>query len=343
MPLRRRVAPMSAYSPALAELRRDIDHVLLGFLGSRRSELSESALLVGEIERIIRAGGKRVRPLFCYWGYRAAGAGHAEAIVEAAAALELLHTFALIHDDVMDASAERRGVPSVHASHDVSTAILAGDLALVLADDLLMSAKFPPETAAAAFHVYSRMRREVIAGQFLDVRSAQEQIDEATARRIAVLKSGRYSVMEPLLVGATLGGAGAGIRDALASFGEPLGEAFQLRDDVLGLFGDAAVTGKPVDSDIRQGKRHLLFAKTVRSLGDGERDFFLARWGAVDLTDAEIGRLRGLVETSGAHTEVEHLIAELHGSALAALSAITDAEAPAALEELATLIVARDS
>ena len=128
---------MTHFAPRFEELRQDVDRVLLDFLATHGAELAESKVLFDEIERMVRSGGKRIRPCFAYWGYRAAGRPHDDQMVVAAAALELLHTFALIHDDVMDGALERRGSPTVHAAHDVSTAILAGDLALVLADDLL--------------------------------------------------------------------------------------------------------------------------------------------------------------------------------------------------------------
>lgn len=330
------------FEPQFEDLRQDVDGVLLDFLVARRAELDESRVLFDEIERMVRAGGKRIRPLFAYWGYRSAGRPHDRQIVTAAAALELLHTFALIHDDVMDGTRERRGHPTVHVAHDVSTAILAGDLALVLADDLLMSAEFATGPARAAFDVYSRMRREVIAGQLLDLRTADSRIDEDRARRIAVLKSGRYSVMEPLLVGASLGEVPPETQEMLARFGEPLGEAFQLKDDLLGIFGDPAVTGKPVDSDIREGKRNLLFVKTVAALEGDDLSFFRDRWGADDLTAEEIMRLRDLVGSSGARDAVEALVLELRLNAENALGPGIDAEAEAALHELVSVVVARD-
>lgn len=333
---------MIRFAPPFEDLRQDVDRVLLDFLDANRAELAESIVLFDEIERIVRAGGKRIRPCFAYWGYRAAGQEHSDEMVVAAAALELLHTFALIHDDVMDGASERRGSPTVHAAHDLSTAILAGDLALVLADDLLLRATFPAEPAKNAFDVYSRMRREVIAGQYLDLRSSDADVDEDRARRIAILKSGRYSVMEPLLVGAAFAGAPEGLREQLAAFGEPLGEAFQLKDDLLGIFGDSTATGKPVDSDIREGKRNLLFAKTVGALDGDDLEFYRSRWGARDLTGPEVERLRDLVESSGARKSVEELILELRFDAERALGGRVDPEAEVALRELVAMAVSRD-
>ena len=320
-----------------------MDRVLVDFLGARRAELEESKVLFDEIERMVRAGGKRVRPLFAYWGHRASGRPHDDRMVVAAAALELLHTFALIHDDVMDGADERRGHPTVHAAHDVSTAILAGDLALVLADDLLMSAGFPADPSRAAFDVYSRMRREVIAGQFLELRTTADEVDESHARRVAILKSGRYSVMEPLLVGASLGEASPEVREMLGRFGEPLGEAFQLKDDLLGLFGDPSVTGKPIDSDIREGKHNLLFVKTIEALEGQDLSFFRKRWGGADLTESEVAELRALVEASGARRVVEELVIELRLDAENSLGPGIDDEAESALRELVGMVVARES
>ena len=333
---------MTFFSPPFEELRQQVDDVMLRFLAESRRELAESQALFDEIERMVRAGGKRIRPSFCYWGYRAAGMAHDDRVVTAAAALELLHTFALIHDDVMDEAAERRGLPTVHASHDVPTAILAGDLALVLADDLLMKASEGTDALARTFEIYSRMRREVIAGQFLDIRSAHEVIDEGRARRIAVLKSGRYSVVEPLLVGAAFAGAEPELCETLTAFGEPLGEAFQLKDDLLGIFGDPSATGKPIDSDIREGKRNLLFAKTIAALTGPDRDFFVERWGGADLDGDEIERLRSLVRSSGAKDAVEELVLELRFDAENALGDDIEPAARAALEELVSVAVARD-
>ena len=154
--------------------------------------------------------------------------------------------------------------------------------------------------------------------------------------------SGRYSVVEPLLVGAALAGADPKLCDMLAAFGEPLGEAFQLKDDLLGIFGDPTTTGKPIDSDIREGKRNLLFAKTTAALAGPDRDFFVARWGGADLGEDEVDRLRSLVKSSGAKRAVEELVLELRFDAENALGEDIEPGARAALEELVAVVVARD-
>ncbi len=217
----------------------------------------EAADMVDELRRLVAAGGKRIRPAFCYWGYRAAGGDDGEPIVRAAAALELFHTFALIHDDVMDESETRRGQPSTYARfagaragepgalrYGRSVAVLAGDLAAVLADEALIGSGFPPERLLPALRRYARMREEVAAGQFLDVRGAAAA-GKASAGRVASLKTGAYTVEGPLHIGALLAGGSAELLAALSGFARPLGRAFQFRDDVLD-HGEGAVPGATV-------------------------------------------------------------------------------------------------
>ncbi|MDP9226277.1 MAG: polyprenyl synthetase family protein, partial [Actinomycetota bacterium] len=325
---------MTRAEGSLAELRAQVDETLVAFLAERRSALDEGALLIGEIERLVRAGGKRLRPAFCFWGYRSAGGANDNAILRCAASLELLHTFAVVHDDIMDASEERRGEATVHVKHGPSVAILVGDLALVLADDLFMTCGLHPADIARAFTVYSDMRQQVIVGQFLDVTSAGEPaITSERARLIARMKSGGYSVEKPLLVGATLARASGELLQSLCAFGRPLGEAFQLRDDLLGVFGDPAHVGKPVGGDIREGKRNLLFAKTLESLESPHRADFVARWGRDSLSEREVGELRAIVQAAGVQNGIEGLIEDLRRQAERALTtAPIPEEARAALK-----------
>lgn len=337
---------MSTYEPSLAALRGSIDDRLGLILLERARELPEAAPLIEEIARIISSGGKRLRPSFCFWGFRAAAGGDGAEVLDAASALELLHTFAIVHDDIMDRATDRRGTASVNAARGDDVALLVGDLALVLADDLFMHCGLPYEVVAGGFGCYSRMRQEVIAGQYLDLEAARgDDISEPQARRIAVLKSGRYTVEEPLAIGATLAGAGASLLQQLAAFAAPLGEAFQLRDDLLGTFGRSTETGKSVDSDIRQGKRNILFAATLARLSGDERAFFSERWGGGDdLTPAEVERLRELVVTSGARAATEELLASLMTRVASGLDALdADPASKAALRDLASLAVERDS
>jgi geranylgeranyl diphosphate synthase type I len=241
---------------ALDPVRRRVDEALATFLRERRETMAaiapEAAEMVDELRRIVAAGGKRIRPAFCYWGYRAAGGDDGEPIVRAAAALELFHTFALIHDDVMDESETRRGEPTTYVRFanaragepdalrfGRSVAVLIGDLAAVLADEALIHSGFRPERLLPALRRYALMREEVAAGQFLDVRG---QVGRPSADRIASLKTGAYTVEGPLHVGALLAGGSPELLAALSRFARPLGMAFQFRDDLIDE-GEGAVPG----------------------------------------------------------------------------------------------------
>jgi geranylgeranyl diphosphate synthase, type I len=334
---------MDTETPDLEEIKRAVDDEIKSFLHRVGEELPDSLPLVGHIERLVGAGGKRLRPAFCYWGFRAGGGSHCPEILRAASALELLHTFALVHDDIMDAAESRRGEPTVHTVAGVDVALLVGDLALVLADAQLVESGFGPAAVSRCFSPYSRMRREVIVGQFMDVRlSEKSRIDEQEARNVARMKSGRYSVREPLMIGAAL--ASERPIEPLERFGELVGEAFQLRDDLLGTFGDASVTGKPVDSDIREGKKNVLYAKTIGALSGEDLDFFETHWGSGEkLTEEECTRLRGLVRSSGAMAETEALLAGLTEDAVAVLTSmpVTD-EVRAGLRSLVAAATSRE-
>jgi geranylgeranyl diphosphate synthase, type I len=334
---------MDGFTPAIDDLRSQVDDALRIWLAERKAQLAYSGPLIDEMSRLLAAGGKRLRPSFCYWGYRSAGGRHHDAIVRAAASLELLHTFAIVHDDIMDASDERRGEPTVHASLGLNAALLVGDLALVLADDMFLGSDFDPLALAAAFDEYSRMRQEVIVGQWLDIEATGDPYTtEERARLVARLKSGRYSVVEPLAIGARLKGGSRALTETLMAFGEPLGEAFQLRDDLLGLFGERSDVGKPVDSDIREGKRNLLYAKTRAALSGRDETFFIRRWGGEDLSEEDIERLRGLVESTGARSATEELLDSLAAEALEALAlAPVSEEVRSALGALARLATIR--
>jgi geranylgeranyl diphosphate synthase type I len=239
-----RPADLATLPPALEAVRGRVDAVLVGFLAAERRELAgfdPSAVdLVDELSRLVSAGGKRIRPAFCYWGHRTAGGTDGEPIVRAAAALELLHTFALIHDDVMDEDLERRGAPTTHVrfakeageGFGWSVAVLSGDLAAVLAERLLRTSGFPAERLDAAFERFDRMRVEMAAGQYLDLRGAAREGADSTLH-VAELKTGSYTVEGPLAIGAALAGASEEVEVRLQAYARPAGEAFQLRDDVL--------------------------------------------------------------------------------------------------------------
>lgn len=326
------------------ELRELVDHDIRSYLEERRDHIPEAGELLAEIERIVSSGGKRLRPALCYWGFRAAGGAHDRRIVRASVSFELLHTFALVHDDIMDSSPERRGRPTSFALLGLEGALLVGDLALVLADNALLSAGFTPAAIGAAYAAYAKMQQRVIAGQHLDV-SASEALDAHTARRIARLKSGSYSIEGPLVVGARLAGAPEATVTSLRKAGAPAGEAFQLRDDILGLFGDPAVTGKSSDADVRDGKRNHLFAQTMVMIGDGERDRFTSIWGGgAALGAADIEWARSLVESCGARDVTEKLIESHEAAAFEELEKVgLPEDARAALADLIHSAVDRSS
>jgi geranylgeranyl diphosphate synthase, type I len=320
----------------------------------------ESLVLIDEIASLIAAGGKRLRPLFCYWGHRAGGRTGSVELVRAAAAIELLHTSAIIHDDLMDRSTLRRGRRTTFRAlgaegpggdrHGQSAAILAGDLAVALADQSLVRSGFPAERVVAAFGPFNRMRMEAVGGEFLDLLSAlRGEGNEEDARRTAALKSGSYTVVGPLLVGASLAGAGGRVMDALERYGRRLGEAFQLRDDVLGTFGDPDRTGKDPDTDIREGKQTTLLAKAREAASPEVRWLLTERLGRPGLIPEEIEDVRQAIRGTGAVAQTIALIDALAVQAKAELA--VHQEAPAALgkevvdalEAVADLVVLRDA
>lgn len=250
---------MTEPAHAIEDVRARVDEALDVFLRAHRAALvtihPDTEALVLEIERLVRAGGQRLRPAFVYWGFRAAGGADGDEIVRAGAAIELLHTMALIHDDLMDGTVERRGVPASHVAVGEPVAILVGDLAAVLADQLLLESGIAPERLLAAQARYHRMRIEMAAGQYLDVTGA-----DADAHHAAALKGGSYTVAGPLLLGADLAGGTPPAVTVLAAFGEPLGQAFQLLDDLRD--GDAA-TG------VTRGTADVLMNEALAALDAG--------------------------------------------------------------------------
>jgi len=306
------------------------------------------------LRELVLAGGKRLRPAFCHWAFvGAGGADDDPRVVDAGAALELLHTFALVHDDVMDGSDIRRGLPAIHAAavglHEArgwrgearrfgeGAAILVGDLAFVYADILFGG------VPAEARGVFDELRVELCIGQYLDlVGTASGSNDRAQAERIERYKSGKYTVERPLHLGAALAGRLDDLATPLSRVGLPLGEAFQLRDDLLGVFGDVTVTGKPVGDDLREGKLTPLIAAAA-ARADGTGSAVLARVGQPDINDREVAAIQNLLVEIGARDEIELSIERLVERALEALSqAPLESEARRALEELATFVAWRD-
>jgi len=340
-----------------AGFRADVEAALSVFVDQQAvllEPLGADAAQVVEAARGAVSGGKRFRAAFCWWGYRAVLAEVADepALVRAAASLELLHASALVHDDLMDASDTRRGRPSTHRAfaglhrekgwcgsagqYGAAAAILLGDLLLSWADELLRRCGLPHDVVRDALGFFDLTRSEVITGQFLDVSvQARGASDVEQAMRVLRYKSAKYSVERPLHIGAALAGADPVLLEALTGFGLPLGEAFQLRDDLLGVYGDPLATGKPAGDDLSEGKRTVLVAIALERASASEARVLDDALGS-DLSLDEIEELRKLISALGADAEVERRITGLTATSLAALDAspVTD-QARTVLRELA--------
>ncbi len=314
----------------------------------------DAARLLAEARASV-SGGKRFRAAFCFWGFRAMepDVDDEQALLRACAALELLHASALVHDDLMDASDTRRGRPATHRGFEAehrrdgwrgdpeqygaAAAILLGDLLLSWSEELLRRCGLPLERVAAAMGLFDLCRTEVITGQFLDVSvQARGRADVKAAMTVLRYKSAKYSIERPLHIGAALAGATEANLAELSAFGLPLGEAFQLRDDLLGVFGDAATTGKPAGDDLVEGKRTVLVALALDAAPEADARLLDGSLGT-QLDDALLTELRRVIDESGAHAQVESVIEELVSVSLAALdrAAVSD-QARVVLRELAS-------
>src|SRR6266571_1649623 len=396
------LATMTSGSAALGHVRDRVDHALQAFLGQQHEVLLAAGgpdLLPGaESIAGLLAGGKRLRPAFCYWGWRGAGGPDCPEIFQAAASLELLHAGALIHDDLMDASDTRRGQPSLHRQFEVrhararwhgsaaafgmGAAILMGDLLLCWTDEMFHASGLPAEALRRGRPVLDRMRTEVFAGQYLDLlgqASGDETLDSAL--RVVEYKTAKYTIERPLHLGAALAGApvppallnGPGahragrfptearsggatpaaacsaevtpcapVAAAYAAYGLPLGVAFQLRDDILGVFGDPAQTGKPAGDDVREGKRTVLLAIARDRATASQAAVIDRHLGNPLLDDAGTAEVRDVITGSGALAECERMIDRHVAKAHAALAAAPIAgDVKDALAELAVAATAR--
>ena len=328
----------------IESVRQDIKSELATFLAGQRSYLtaiaSELIPVCDALDEFLLDGGKRLRPLFAYAGLLAAGGEPTPQIIRAISSLELLQACALIHDDLMDGSDTRRGKPAIHRHFEnlhqsaamnglaeqfgESAAVLLGDLALVWSDLALNTSGIPTESLLAVHRIHDEMRVELMAGQYLDVReSGENTYSVERSLRIARYKSGKYTIERPLHIGAVIGQSdfarNGDLLSALSRYGLPLGEAFQLRDDLLGIFGDPSVTGKPAGDDLREGKRTVLIAMTLDALDEAGRAELLAHLGSADISIEKIEELRALITRSGAVARVEDLISDLTAQSMKAI------------------------
>ncbi|WP_420175750.1 polyprenyl synthetase family protein [Luteococcus sp. OSA5] len=356
--------------PLGSDFRGAVQAAITQFLEARNHELTaigDELALPLELAKTFTGGGKRVRPAFGYWGRIAAGGSpdDGESLVRAAASLDMLHVSALMHDDVMDDSDTRRGVPAAHlqfadlhrsrggrGSTDAfgrAGAILLGDLLLVWSEQMLSTSGLPAQELDRARPLIEAMRTEVTCGQFLDVIAqsapATADLEEAiaTANRVVEYKTNRYTVQRPLQFGAALGGADEELLEQLALFASPIGRAFQFRDDLLGIFGDEQLTGKPAGDDLREGKRTVLVAHALAAAPKDQAAELDAMLGNPQLDAAAVERGRQIITASGAKESVEQIIDQAYDTAIAALdkASITD-EGRTALTALAQACVRRD-
>ncbi|MER7070758.1 polyprenyl synthetase family protein [Terrabacter sp. NPDC000476] len=331
-------------------LRRRVQQAIDGQIAGASQSLAaigdETAPLVAAVSGLL-SGGKGLRAGFLYWGYRAAGGADSDALVRLAASMELFQGAALLHDDVMDRSDTRRGMPSAHravaALHarrgwsgdgdrfGEGTAILAGDLCLTWCDEMYATCGLPADELARGRRLFDTMRTQLMGGQFLDLlESARgwEGLDlearVASARTVIRFKSAKYTIEHPLLIGALVGGAPDRSLAPLSDYGLALGEAFQLRDDLLGVFGDPEATGKPAGDDLREGKRTVLVAHALDAATDADREVVERLLGRDDLDLAGVEQIRRVLVATGAVDRVESLIETLAGEARAAVRRARD-------------------
>lgn len=342
----------SAAEPVdLPRIREAVDLRLAAFLRQQEATAADGRLpsvITRTLGDFLSAGGKRLRPILCVLGYLAGGGSRLdEPVVGVAASLEMFHAFALIHDDVMDASQTRRGRPTVHRAlaayyrgmaarrnarlrpelapgFGTAGAILLGDFALSWSDAMLNGSGLAPGQLAAVRRVVDAMRVEVMFGQWLDISTiGRPETDLAGPLTVARYKTARYSFQRPLEVGATLAGADEDLLRQLESFAEPVGEAFQLRDDLLGVFGDPEVTGKPVGDDLRDGKRTPLLAIAFSRVDAEQRRILRRHVGDRRLDAAGLRQVRAVLSATGAVAEVERLIEVRRRKALDVLDGFT--------------------
>ncbi|KUL23241.1 polyprenyl synthetase family protein [Streptomyces regalis] len=346
-----------------AEVRDRVTALLAEFLDEQTSQLPYPGMAhaLDCLRTFVLDGGKRVRSLFCYWGWRGAGGdGPVESVLFAAASLELSHAFWLLQDDIMDHSATRRGRPAMHyqlAAHHqrqgwhgsardfgISTAVLLSDLCAGWAGMLLDRAGDSPARVRALKTVHDRMQTDAAYGQSLELLLQSERAyDRQHCLDVVRYKAGLYGVMPALRMGAHLADAGPELLAALTEFGVAVGDGYQLRDDLLGTFGEPAITGKPDIDDLKEGKPTVLVAEALNRADPRQAGRILHLYGNAQLTDGDVEELRTLLRATGAVAGVEAAIGERAEAAAKALSqARLPEETAQALEELVRLALRRD-
>ncbi|WP_150254354.1 polyprenyl synthetase family protein [Nocardiopsis deserti] len=305
-------------------------------------------LPVAEQLDVAVTGGKRLRASFCYWGWRAAGQPDSDALVRAAAAMELVHAAAVVHDDLIDESPTRHGVPSAHVAlrtafagrarpHAGSRALalLTGDLLMSWAAELFLCCGLPSAYLSRARELWLVMARELIAGECLEVLRTGSPPDTGRSLQVIRYKTAKYTVEHPLRIGGALAGAPGSMMEAFTAYGLPLGEAFQLRDDLLGLFGDPERTGKSNLDDVRGNRPTVLLAETWAAAAPAERRELRGLLGRRGLDGEGLSRVRSIMRRTGAPERVEEMIDQRVRAATSALArADLPGEAAAALSQM---------
>jgi geranylgeranyl diphosphate synthase type I len=338
------------FSSLLASVKQDIDRRLEAHFADQLELLApqgrEVSLMMASVARLGLRGGKRLRPALLVAGFcLVSPEAELEPALQAGLALELLHTYLLVHDDWMDGDALRRGGPTVHAElakrfksehRGHAAAILAGDFAATLALDVLSRVRVPAGRAGAVLAAFGQMQRDAILGQVLDVAS-----DDADPETIYALKTGSYTVLGPLRVGALLAGAKPALLRALEAFSTPVGIAFQLADDLLSAFGNPAATGKALGNDLRAGKRTPLVLDGLKRARGRDRRVLARAFGNARASQSELAQALAVLEKTGAKQRTEARIEALLGQGLAALGAGVSRRGRELLEGAALALTAR--
>ncbi|MFI6638884.1 polyprenyl synthetase family protein [Streptomyces sp. NPDC050504] len=351
------------------EFKQRVDAYLVGLAEGESAQLLQVSNELAPLCEQLRGAltqGKRLRAAFLYWGWRAAGQPDCDGIIRAAAAMELVHAAACVHDDIIDGSLVRHGMPTAHVAfagaglgrgspaawsegegqcrdQPAALAMMLGDLLMGYAGQVFATCGLPGAFVARTTPLWSTLLRETVAGQFLEVLRTGGAVPKvAESLEVARYKTAKYTVERPLHLGVTLGGGSARLLDAFTDYGLPLGEAFQLRDDLLGTFGNPDVTGKSNLDDLRDGKPTALMALTVSLVSDDDRQILAKTVGRPDLDEADAARVRDLMVDCGARAQVEDMIVERLALAQRALASTPmPRTAHNALRDLATASVDR--
>ncbi|MER5205529.1 polyprenyl synthetase family protein [Streptomyces sp. NPDC002825] len=329
-----------------AAFKTRVDEVLRGYVAREADGLTTVDPALGPVAEQLEsavADGKRLRAAFCYWGWRAVGQPDSDALVRAASAMELVHAAAVVHDDLIDDSPLRHGRPTAHlalraaldhhprpAAGARSLAMLVGDLLMSLAGQLFVTSGLPAAYLGRARPLWAALARDLVAGECLEILHTGASPDTSASLKVIRYKTAKYTVEQPLLIGGALAGAGGRLREGYSAYGVPLGEAFQLRDDLLGLFGDPGTTGKAGSDDVRGNRPTTLLAETWRLAGDEERARLRELLAPREHDGDALEAVREVMRRLEAPERVEAMIAERVGEALRALDELNLPAAPAA-------------